>query len=227
MISTLIIAFLSPIAVTIGLLLFKNVYLAFILYQGICCIGIPIFDLLIIKKLNFQEVKSFIGLDPNRKSIITGFFYGFIFFLTIILFFIIFKNTVINPDSISQILQNWHIRRSHLFSLLFFMIVSNSILEEIYWRGYIFKRLTLYLKPQTVIIVTSLFYASYHLIITACLFNFKIGFLFTIVILFTGVFWGVLRFRFKSIVSPLISHFWADLAIMIIYLIFIHNIINS
>ena len=227
MIGTIFIMLLAPITIAIGLLFLKNAYLTFLLYQGIYCVGIPIVDLVFIKKLKWNKIKTKIGLNVDMNSILFGFLYGALFFSAIMLFFIFLGNAIIDKGEISRLLQTWHIDKNQLFLFLFIMTFANSILEECFWRGYIIERMRSHTNIKIILIISAAFYASYHFITTINLFNLKIGLLFTTSIFIAGIFWGIIKEKCQSIMAPLISHFMADLAIMIIYLIYIHKLIDS
>jgi uncharacterized protein len=223
MIITFVLALLGPVAIFVGLILFKNVFITFLLFHGLVCLGIPFINLFVIKKLDFQALKKSIGFIKNVDAIKIGLLSGVISLITIILFFLLFKNSVININEITTLLSSWNIKKNHILLLLFIMIFANSVVEEIYWRGYIFSRMQNNFNALNTIIISSLFYASYHFITTANLFSIPIGVFFTIIIYCAGLFWGWLKNKYESLYAPIISHFLADLAIMIIYLVFIQK----
>ena len=119
---------------------------------------------------------------------------------------------------VQNILHRWHVNNKYIIIFLFIMIVANSIFEEIYWRGYIFRKLTGKINIQHIILFTSGFYASYHLITTINLFSLTYALLFTSVIFLAGIYWGYVRHKYASIYIPVISHLFADLGIMLIYI---------
>jgi len=98
------------------------------------------------------------------------------------------------------------------------MIAGNSILEEIYWRGYVFSRLRILTGPRNTVVLTALFYTSYHLITTITLFSVARGLLLSSAIFLVGIFWACLRIKYDSIIPAVISHLLADLGLMLIYL---------
>ena len=226
MIITFLLALAGPLAVFIGLVIFKNAFITFLLFHGFVCAGIPVVDLCIIKKYSLRSIIKSLGLIHSAKSLRIGTCWGIIFLTTIMLFFYIFKDHLIQINDIQLLLKSWNIQKGHLYILLFVMVFANSVLEEIYWRGYIFNRLKAHFNIKYVILISSLFYASYHYITTANLFSIQIGAIFTTVIFLTGIFWGTMREQFGSLYVPIISHFLADMAIMIIYLVFIQPYIN-
>ncbi|MDK1029210.1 MAG: type II CAAX endopeptidase family protein [Anaerolineae bacterium] len=222
MVTTFILAFLGPLSIFIGLFIFTNAFITFLLFHGLVCVGIPIIDLYIIKKQNYSSIVKSLGLLSNKNSTKAGVYSGIIFFTVLILFFNIFNENIIKVAEIQLLLNSWNIKKNHIYILLFVMIFANSVLEEIYWRGYIFKRLKTHFNIIYVIILSSLFYGSYHFLTTANIFSIQIGIIFTVAIFLTGIFWGAIREIFGSLYTVIISHFFADLAIMTIYLVYIH-----
>ena len=223
MITTLVLAALGPLAVAIGLLVLRNAFLTFLLFHGFVCLGIPIVDLVVLKRLKVSGVRESLGLVHHGGSLRIGVYSGIVFLVAIVTFFYISQDSVIQVAEIQSLLHSWQIRKEHIFVLLVLMILANSVLEEIYWRGYILGRFRTHLKTAPAVILSSLFYASYHLITTANLFSMRVGILFTIVICFAGVFWAAMRAKSGSLYGSIVSHFLADAAVMIIYVVFIQQ----
>ena len=223
MITTLLLAALGPLAVAIGLLVLKNAFLTFLLFHGLVCLGIPIIDLVVLKRLKPTGVRESLGLVHHRDSLRVGVYSGIAFLVAIVVFFYILQDSLIREAEIQLLLHSWEIQKEHVFVLLVLMILANSMLEEIYWRGYILGRLQTHLKTAPAVILSSLFYASYHLITTANLFSMQVGILFTSVIFCAGVFWGMIRARSGSLYGSIASHLLADAAVMIIYVVFIQQ----
>jgi membrane protease YdiL (CAAX protease family) len=221
MILTIFLSLLVPLSVFIGLNIFNNVAITFLMFHFGICVLIPWIDLAIIKRLSIKEIMGLIGFRNFRKNIGWGALLGVVFLLSIYSFFVILANRLIDAASIRNLLMKWNVQDQYLFSLLFIMIFANSVLEEIYWRGYIFARLKANTGFFGTILLTSLFYASYHLITTGNLFSLQYGILLTTAVFLAGVFWGIVRYKSDSIWIPIISHMLADLGIMMVYLRFI------
>jgi CAAX protease family protein len=95
-----------------------------------------------------------------------------------------------------------------------------------FWKKFIgmdmfLKKLILKFSSRNTILISSLFYASYHFLTTSSFFNVIIGASLTFSIFIVGLIWGFLRFKMKSIYVLLINHIFADLGIMLVYLRFI------
>jgi len=212
-----------PIAIYLSLIVLNNVVVTFILFYVIICVLIPIVDLIFMQKKSLKEYLQYIGFCNLKKTFIPATIIGIIFCISIFAFFVLLKNYVLKTDQIQTILNSWNINNKYLIPLLFTMIVANSVLEEVYWRGYIFKKLESVVSPPKVIVYSSLFYASYHLITTINLFSIWYGIFFTAAIFGVGYFWGFMRRKFDSIYYSVISHLLADLGIMLIYVRYFSN----
>lgn len=223
MLSILLLWIIAPIAIYCGLIICNNVVLTFILfYIGICLI-IPIADLIIFQKKDLKEYIRYLGFKNCKKTLIPSTIIGVIFCTSIYLFFIILEKYVMDVGQMQEILNSWNINNKYIIPLLFTMIIANSLFEEVYWRGYIYGKLINITTPVKTLLLTSAFYASYHLITTINLFSFRYGLLFTIVIYGIGYFWGYMRKKFDSIYFSVISHLLADLGIMLIYVRYFYH----
>ena len=220
MLSIIFLAFLAPLAIFLGLFVLKSALLTFILFYGFVCLLVPLVDLVIIQKKGGKDFLTFLGFKKFGKSFFPALIAGLIFGALIVAFFILLQDYVIDFAAAQAALAEWKINNRYLILLLFTMIIANSIFEEIYWRGYIFAKLSHKVKPLGVVFITSLFYASYHLITTARLFSFSYAILLTFAVFLAGLFWGFTRNKFDSIFFPIISHLLADLGIMAVYIKF-------
>ena len=218
MLQVLILMLLPAVAVFTGLILLNSIFATYILFYGVVCIAVPLLDRIVIHRQTLREFLRHIGFVNIRKSLLPGLFIGGVFLAAIYLFFMIFSRQLIDTSTMTSALNRWNLDSGNLFVFLFMMIVGNSILEEIYWRGYVFSRLKKLTSPRNTVILTALFYTSYHLITTATLFSAAQGLLLCSAIFLVGVFWAYLRIRYESIIPAVASHLLADLSLMLIYL---------
>jgi membrane protease YdiL (CAAX protease family) len=214
----LILWIIVPVAIYLGLAVFHNVVLTFIVFYGIICLLIPIVDLLFLQKKSILEYLGCLGFRDFKKNLIPSALIGTIFGASLFLFFVLMEKNVIQIERMRLVLNSWNINNKYIIPLLLTMIFANSLFEEVYWRGYIFHKLEKRVSPGKVIVLSSLFYASYHLITTINLFSIFYGLIFTGIIFGVGFFWGVMRKKNNSIYFSVISHLLADLGIMLIYI---------
>jgi len=218
-----ILSLLAPVVIYISLQIFNSITISFILFHGVVCVIIPLIDFTFIKKLSVKEIFKLLGFNNFIKGSVSGILIGSLFFIIIYLFFTTLNKYVINTDQINNLLIKWHLNNEYLYPFLFMMIFANSFLEEIYWRGYIFHKFKSKTNIRNVILLTSLFYCSYHFITTINLFSVIYGLIFSSVVFSVGVFWGYMRYKFDSIYISLLSHLLADLGIMVIYFKYLLN----
>ncbi len=217
MLTIFLLALTVPLAVYTGLIICKSVLLTFFLFHGVICLGFPIYDLLFRQKKSLRLCLDHLGFRNFSKTFKPALLTGLFLCLVIVCFFMLLRDHVIKPDQIQTVLDDWHIDKSQVIPLMLMMIVANSIIEEIFWRGYLYQKLALITSRRNLLLLSAAFYASYHLITTVCLFSLIYGLLFTIVIFGAGIFWADKRRLYNSIYFPLISHLLADLGIMLIY----------
>lgn len=97
------------------------------------------------------------------------------------------------------------------------LVLINPFLEELFWRGYLFSKWSQHIRRVYVIGLTALFYASYHFITTIRIFSLSIAIFLTAFVFLAGVFWGYCRSVYDSVWCAIISHMWADVAIVVVY----------
>ncbi len=214
----LILLLLPSVAVFTGLVVLNSIFATYILFYGVVCIAVPLLDRVVSLKQTMREFFRYIGFANTRKSLLPGLLIGVTFLAAISLFFMVFSRQLIDTSSMSDTLSRWNVDSGNLFVFLFMMIAGNSILEEIYWRGYVFSRLKKLTGPRNTVLLTALFYTSYHLITTITLFSLAQGLLLSAAVFLVGIFWACLRIKYDSIIPAVISHLLADLGLMLIYL---------
>jgi membrane protease YdiL (CAAX protease family) len=98
-----------------------------------------------------------------------------------------------------------------------FLTVIHSLLEEYYWRWFVFGWLRRQVPLPTAIMVSSLGFMAHHVIILAV---FLPGYFLSAVVPFSlcvaggGAFWAWLYDRTGSLYAPWVSHLLVDAAIM-------------
>lgn len=93
----------------------------------------------------------------------------------------------------------------HYIVLLLFIVPG----EELFWRGFIQKRLTKLMNIKYSILLASVFYASIQI--------YSGYFIHALAALFAGVFWGALYAWKKSLPLVVISHLTFDVFIFILF----------
>lgn len=215
--TTIALSLLAPLTVYLGLNFVGSASLTFLLYHGLVCAAIPLIDLVCIKKQALNSLLPALGFTGFRRSLPSAVGVGLLFGISTYLFLYVLRDQVLELDQIETVMARWRLNPDRIIPLMIMMVLGNSILEEIYWRGYIFQRFRGIVAPHITIILTALFYTSYHLITTLSLFPSRYACLFSLVIFGAGIFWGHVRQRTGSIYFPILTHFMADLGFMLIY----------
>jgi membrane protease YdiL (CAAX protease family) len=100
-----------------------------------------------------------------------------------------------------------------------FISVFHSLLEEYYWRWFVFGRLRRYMPELAAMVVSGLAFMAHHVIILSV---YLPGQFWTLAVPFSlcvaggGVVWAWLYARTGSLYAPWISHFLVDAALMVL-----------
>jgi membrane protease YdiL (CAAX protease family) len=108
---------------------------------------------------------------------------------------------------------------TRFWMLAIFLSVVNSLLEEVYWRWFVFGRLRRYVSVATAIVVSSLAFMAHHVIVLSVYFpgRFLTAVVpFSLAIAFGGAVWAWMYYRTDSLLGPWLSHVLVDLAVMAI-----------
>ncbi|HEV2946154.1 MAG TPA: CPBP family intramembrane glutamic endopeptidase [Gemmataceae bacterium] len=100
-----------------------------------------------------------------------------------------------------------------------FLAVIHSLMEEYYWRWFVFGRLRRLLALSSAITLSSFAFMAHHVIVLGMFFPnhfWTAAVPFSLCIAVGGAFWAWLYHRTGSIYSPWISHLLVDLAILAI-----------
>ena len=217
----------APLAVILGLIIFKNIVLTYILLYAGVCVLMPLIDILLIRKISLSAIPGMLGFREPAPSVRIGFLLGLFSFTVIFSFFYTQQNTIVDTVRLNSTLADWKLGSIDPALFHFVMILANSVLEEVFWRGYMFHRYMSNTTPLLTIQFTTLFYCSYHLITTFALFRTVPAVILMAAIYAAGLFWGYMRVRYNSIYVPLISHIMADMGIMLAYMKIAYPVLHS
>jgi membrane protease YdiL (CAAX protease family) len=96
-----------------------------------------------------------------------------------------------------------------------FYSLVHSLLEEYYWRWFVFARLADVSKLPTAIAISSLGFMAHHVLIVGMYFGWTSAatWLFSLAIAVGGAVWAGLYHRSRSLIGPWLSHLLVDAAI--------------
>lgn len=167
-----------------------------------------------IKEAFVHSIKNGIGVKP----LLVGAISGVICLLSIYTSVALLQGHLFDMNRLSNLLIQWGFSGSKVWLFILVLSFINPILEELYWREFMYKRYLDRLGVPKSVILTSFFYALYHMLVLIPLFDMPFSIIATIPIFFAGLLWGYFRVRLSSIIAPIISHTLADLGIIFVYL---------
>ena len=192
------ILFLPYIAVSIGLYLLNNAWLAMLIYHS----GIILF-LVIFKKdsLRVQHVFSGLNLKVLSVTIVVGSLSGIVIYA--LWHFMALENININVALTKYGLEklSWY-----LFTVYFSIV--NPLLEEIFWRGLLYKK---GIKP----FLLDTTFAGYHVLVLYLFINWLWVFLAFLLLVITAWTWRYLYNTLNGLAVPWLSHTVANISIVL------------
>ncbi len=162
-----------------------------------------------------------LGLVPATGGVLPALLWGMASFAVVFGFFALLRGRIWEAGEVSQTLSMWRVLRIHPILFVSMMVIGNGFLEEFFWRGYALRRLMAQVPPRSALVISSLFYASYHGITTGILFSLPYAAVSVVSIFFAGMVWGRIRIRTGSLLLPVVTHVFIDLAIMAVYLLYL------
>lgn len=208
---------LAPLSVAAGLLIFRSVAAAFVLFHGGVCLLVPLTDMA-VHKTPLRVFLWELGLHGSWRGAVSAILAGLFSFAAVFLFFSMSQGDIWDHEEISLAIDSWGINRMNPVFFVVMMVAGNGFLEEFFWRGYILRRLSAVSGEWTVTLLSSVFYASYHSITTGVLFSLPYAAASTASIFIAGIMWAWMKQRSGSLLFPVVTHVFVDLAIMVVYL---------
>lgn len=217
---TLAVMALAPVSVSAGLLLLRSISATFLLFHGGVCLLVPLLHMAVQREKPRAFLRS-LGLVRTPGGAISALLWGLASFALVFGFFALLRGRIWDAPEVSRTLSMWGVHRIHPLLFVFIMVVGNGFLEEFFWRGYALRRLMPLVSPRSALVISSLFYASYHGLTTGILFSLPYAAVSVVSIFFAGMVWGRIRIRTGSLLLPVVTHVFIDLAIMAVYLLYL------
>lgn len=104
----------------------------------------------------------------------------------------------------------------HYWTFAIFLSLAHSLLEEYYWRWYIFGRIKRFVKPIFAYGLASLAFAGHHYVVLGVFFGLPMAILLGTLVGIGGLLWCWMFARSKSLLGIWISHGLVDAGIMYI-----------
>jgi len=103
----------------------------------------------------------------------------------------------------------------HYWPFAIFLSVLHSLIEEYYWRWFVFGRLRQVTRAWAAHLLAAAAFAAHHVVIATQFFPPGWGFLFGALVGVGGLVWSLLLARQKTLTGIWLSHMLADLGIMV------------
>lgn len=194
------------IMIFIGLQMFESVIVTFLLFYG-WLLAVPLLGHGIPRE-RFKATSKAVMLGVGSGLLFFLFIYGGLHWLHIYL---------LDIDQLRVLLWEWGFSGSGEIWLVLILLVANPILEEVYWRGYIYEKLRRDGTAKYAILVTSTFYTLYHLLSVIPIFEDFFGLIAAVPVFIAGTFWGYIREKTGSITAAIIGHVLSDMGIIFVY----------
>lgn len=202
------------LAVASGLIFFRNILLTFCLYHILVCLIVPSMHILRLKE-NIAEI--FTPGGSPLQGLVWGAVSGALLFLVIFLFFLFTGPVFLSKENISGYLSSVGYDGRMFVRLAVYFIFFNSVVEELFWRGFIYGHFRKALGPGPSAAWVSFFFVQYHFLTVWLIFSPYAALLFTPFLFAASAFWCFLREKTGSVYGVIVSHLLADLAVMAVY----------
>jgi membrane protease YdiL (CAAX protease family) len=212
--------FAATLAVFYGLVERQSLFVTFVAFHLFVCLGIPLLHGWREGSLSAQWQTAWAA--PDREGITYGAAFGTALLTGVVAGFSLLMGHGVRPEWIRLTLEKWGLAKEWFFWFAVYLVIVNSLLEELLWRGFVLQRMLRSLPRWKAVLTSSFFYAMYHFIITAALFGWRWGALITLLVFATGVLWAWIKERYPKVYATWVSHLLADLGIVLAILLWIY-----
>lgn len=220
---------LSSILLTLLLYVINQVvdpsYFVKSIIKIILFLAIPYIHVKLIKKSTIKEVYGI--RFGGKRSLLLSVLIGFTSFVTIVTAFFLLKEELSLNSIARQIAEGNVLTPEIIIVVGFYIILFNSLLEEIFFRGFIFLNLYELKHKKMAYLYSAILFGIYHIGIFKTWFNNEVIALSLFGLIGIGLVFGWLNTHNHNILNSWIAHALADLAIMLIGLSMFWNIINA
>ncbi len=157
---------------------------------------------------------------PDRKGLVIaiGFGLAVVAGMLLLFHFVLVPNGIVDAASgpIIEKVEDFGVTSPIAFCLLaLFYSLIHSLLEEYYWRWFVFGQLRERCSLSVAMIVSSLGFMAHHVIVLGFYFGWAspITYVFSLSVAVGGLFWAWLYDNTKSLYAPWISHLIVDAGI--------------
>ena len=154
---------------------------------------------------------------PTQFDWITGVIIGLLIFAIILTIYWLLLQHWIDVNLVRKRLERVVKIDRQTFKLgAAYFILINALIEEYFWRWFIYSRCEKLVSSQLAVFLTSLFFTLHHTIALAVFTDWRITSIGSLAVFIAGIIWSEYYRRYRSIWSNYFSHAIADLALHIV-----------
>ena len=125
----------------------------------------PILFRILAEKKKFKEaLTEHFSLSAFKKNILKAFGIGIAFIAIYLSTFYLFKDHLNLDNTIAQLNEMASINVSNILAIGLYIIVLNSLLEEFFWRGFLFDKLFTTIRPWLAYLITGIAFSFHHMV---------------------------------------------------------------
>jgi len=207
----------APVAVVAALALAGDVMVAFVVYHVVICLGVPA-AATAAGNLSPRKYADLLGLrNPSGEGWAAGLVTGLCMFALQLGGFLAIGGRLLEPATLAAKLTVWGIPLDTEIALFAYMLVFNSVAEELFWRGYLHEHALHLAAPRIGLPLVTVAFASYHVYTIASLVgNLGLALVGGVGVLVAAAVWAYLRQRYDSVAPAAVSHVLATAGYMTI-----------
>jgi membrane protease YdiL (CAAX protease family) len=195
--------------------LFPTNYLFSSLYKIIFLA--PLFYRLIIEKRTFRKaLAKHFSLNVLKKYFGLMALYGIGFAFIFVLTFFILEKYLDFQIIVSKLQEAASINLGNLIFIGIYIIFVNSLLEEFFWRGFLFKHLRESIKPWMAYALTGIAFSFYHIMFYYNWFNVVFLIIATLGLAAYATAMNLIFQKYKDLFSCWLVHGIADMAMIFV-----------
>ena len=211
----------------------KKSFLSIIILSFACCIAMALVDGLwqpgyliksaikiilfllvpVLYSLKDKEIQLFSILKPTKKGFKTAFSLAVPLYLLIIGAYLLLKNVFDFSAITTSLTGDVGVNRDNFIFVALYISFVNSLLEEFFFRGFIFLGLKKITKAYSAHIISALLFAVYHIAMLSGWFSVPIFILAMAGLFAGGIIFNMLNSKFNSIYISWLVHMFANFAI--------------
>ena len=144
---------------------------------------------------------------------------GLLIFIAIALFYLLLGRQWIDAEAMRQRVVEMGLDRKWLYLAgAVYWCTANSLLEEYFWRWFIFARLREVFARSVAgvaaaVVVCGLLFTAHHVVALKVYFDWPTTLVASLGVFIGGVTWSLIYLRYKNIYAAYVSHVWADVII--------------